>query len=309
MVESPGIELALRPADHITAGGPLAERVEAFRDEWLRRGTGELAGLGAFSISVVSAPPDHVGLGTGTQLALATGAALSGFRDGERPAAVEIAERVGRGSRSGVGVHGFDRGGFLVDGGRRRGGGVAPLIAHQPIPDAWRVLLVIPRQERGLSGTLERDAFAALRTVPDPNSTRRSERLCRLLLLGILPALAERDIEAFSEAALEYGAVAGEFFRPVQGDVFASPAVRRMVEALREEGLRGVGQSSWGPTVWAWAGDEERATAIALRVRERLGLDPDELIVTRARNTGATVECAAGNDDPKTPPSDVDERL
>src|SRR5207248_291616 len=62
---------------------------------------------------------------------------------------VELAEIVGRGRRSALGIHGFAQGGFLVEAGKRSADGVAPLVARMAFPDAWRVLLVIPRDLQG----------------------------------------------------------------------------------------------------------------------------------------------------------------
>ena len=57
---------------------------------------------------------------------------------------MEIARRVGRGERSAVGVHGFDRGELVVEGGKRPGEDVSPVLARLELPTAWRVVLFTP---------------------------------------------------------------------------------------------------------------------------------------------------------------------
>ena len=59
---------------------------------------------------------------------------------------------MGRGERSAIGTHGFARGGLLVEGGKRAAGSVSRLIARLELPDAWRFVLLIDRERRGLSG-------------------------------------------------------------------------------------------------------------------------------------------------------------
>src|SRR5262249_19807722 len=59
--------------------------------------------------------PTHIGLGSGTQLALATGAAVARL-DGLDLDARAIAGLLDRGARSSIGIAPFDRGGVVLDG-------------------------------------------------------------------------------------------------------------------------------------------------------------------------------------------------
>ncbi len=85
----------------------------------------------------------------------------------------------------------------------------------------------------------------------------RTDALCRLILLGMLPALVERDCQVFGEALYEFNHRVGEAFAPAQGGVYAGPVVTGLVEWFRRQGVSGVGQSSWGPTVFAVVADAE----------------------------------------------------
>src|SRR5205085_5154101 len=124
------------------------------------------------------------------------------------------------------------------------------LVAHAAFPENWRVLLILPEGGVGTHGPREREAFATL--AAGAQSEAQTDALCRLVLLGMLPALAERNLAAFGEALYDFNRRVGELFRPWQGDVYAHPRTAELVRVLRSErGVRGVGQSSWGPTVFA----------------------------------------------------------
>ncbi len=282
MIGAPGLSLTARPAARWSAEGPLVERVLAYA----RRFAATLPSdsLSPHHLHIEHAPPEHVGLGVGTQLGLSMARALA-CAAGLALDAVELARRVGRGERSGLGVHGFERGGFLVDGGKRAADGVAPLVARLPFPDDWRVVLILPPLGTAARhGVEERRAFEQLNQ--QGVDAARTDRMCRLVLLGMLPALAERDLEAFGEALFEYNARAGEMFAPFQGGTYADERVRELVAYLRGQGVRAVGQSSWGPAVFAVMADAGRAAELASQIRARFGA---EVLVTPASNDGAAV--------------------
>lgn len=279
MIDSPGIVLRAGPAKEWSADGPLAERVLGFARQML---SSPGAAAPPQRLVVERAAREHVGLGTGTQLALAVASAVSAASGQERSVA-DLARLVGRGRRSGLGVHGFARGGFLVEAGKVPGQQLSPLVARVDWPADWRVIVAVPAAPPGAHGGEERAAFERLFA---PMSD--SEALCRLVLLGMLPALAEGDLEAFGEAVFDFNARVGEWFAPRQGGTYSSAATAALVEFFRGQGVRGAGQSSWGPGAFAFAGDEERASDLARRAREFL--PTAEVWVARGSNGGAAVE-------------------
>ncbi|HZT83636.1 MAG TPA: hypothetical protein VFA26_25625, partial [Gemmataceae bacterium] len=153
MVEAPGVRLAVEPAAAWSAEGPLAERALAFA----RRFAGSLppGSVPPHHVHVERAAPEHAGLGTGTQLGLATARALAVSSGLPGMAAEELADRVGRGARSALGVHGFAQGGFLVEAGQGPAGGISPLVARAVFPEEWRVVVALPAGEPGLHGGAE----------------------------------------------------------------------------------------------------------------------------------------------------------
>jgi predicted sugar kinase len=150
------------------------------------------------------------------------------------------------------------------------------------------VVLALAPGQTGLHGVAEQLAFERLGSCAA--SSDRTEDLCRLVLLGMLPALAERDLEGFGEALHEFNVRIGEAFAPVQGGTYASPAVAELVAFLRGHGLRGVGQSSWGPAVFGIVGDEIRAAGLGAQLRARFGLQEGQVHVTSPCNEGAASE-------------------
>jgi beta-RFAP synthase len=247
MIEGPGVEVEAARAAAWSAAGPCAERALAFAQRLIA--TLPETERGAYRISVRRCAPEHVGLGTGTQLGLAVARSVA-LADGHSDwGSVELARRIGRGLRSGIGVHGFERGGLLIDAGKRPGDAVGTLAARLEFPDDWRVLVAWPRGRQGEHGDRERAAFDWLRdAAPEP---RRGEALCRLALLGMLPALLERDLATFGAALHEFNRRAGEWFEPWQGGPYSSRTAHELIDWLRQQGIRGAGQSSWGPAVFA----------------------------------------------------------
>ena len=183
-VDRPAVVLEAQPADELSAEGADAERALIFA----RRSHDALGLAGGAHLRVVEAIPQHVGLGSGTKLALAVAQALAALegRDVDAPALTQAA---GRAARSAVGMWTFALGGLVVEGGVRRGvDRPAPLLAHHPMPEDWRAVLVVPKAEPGLSGAAEEHAFQQL--VPSPE---RSAAIAQLVLTSLLPALVERD--------------------------------------------------------------------------------------------------------------------
>jgi beta-RFAP synthase len=284
MIQEPGVQVRVELATAWKAAGPRADRALAFAQRFLA--TIPQPPFSDLAVHVEQCAPEHAGLGTGTQLALAVARAVVEALHLPPMSSVELAERLGRGVRSGIGVHGFQHGGFLIEGGKGERDDIAPLLARHDVPAEWQVLLIVPRHLQGLHGERELAAFAELSRAPGQQAT--TDALCRLVLLGMLPALVERDLSAFGESLYEFNRRVGERFAPVQGGIYAHPWVESMVHELRQEGVKGVGQSSWGPAVFA-VDEGERLGPLRNQLLERHGLGKGECLIARAANRGAEV--------------------
>jgi beta-RFAP synthase len=270
--------------------GPAAERVRRYHGAMRRR-----LGLDwEHQLKIEETMPAHAGLGSGTQLALAVAAGLRRLHGLPLDLAGD-ATALGRGARSGIGIGVFEGGGLVVDGGRGAGDTPAPVIARLPFPQHWRVIVVLDHRRQGVHGRDELAAFAALPPFPAHDAAH----LCRLLVMQALPAAAEGDLAVFGAAIEQMQARLGDYFAPVQGGRFTSPQVGAVLARLAREGGAGIGQSSWGPTGFAFAASPEEAEHVAAVARAYPDSRALDIRVCAALNRGAdmTVQMDAEGQD------------
>lgn len=230
--------------------------------------------------------PSHVGMGSGTQAALAAGMAVNRLYDLGLNV-YEIAAKVGRGGTSGIGVAAFDKGGFILDGGHKFSEKKAflpsaasnlppaPIILRKNFPD-WPVVVAIPAH-KGAYMKKEENIFQTECPVP----LREVEKLSHIILMKLLPALADEDMVAFGSSI---NAIQELGFK--KKEVGLQPVSNVLMKILREEGAYGAGMSSFGPTVYAFGEDAEELKKIAV---EFLG-GKRKVFITKARNKGAKIK-------------------
>lgn len=253
MVDRPGFMVSLRRASVWRCTGPFAKRVL----EIARRCAEHASNLAPTAvIEIVEAPPQHAGLGSGTQLAMAIAAGLETLATGttEFDDPFQLATRCGRGFRSAIGLQGFVAGGLLHDPGKLASDAQAPQAERSEVPADWRFLLISPEAPAGLSGAEEQTAFDRLPPVP-LEITRRLEELA----VAIIAAVRENSLNDFSTAVLEYGQLAGRCYADVQSGDYSSDSADKIVGLLQSLGCPGVFQSSWGPTLVAAVGNLQQA--------------------------------------------------
>lgn len=197
-------------------------------------------------ITIYEAIPPHIGLGSGTQLALAIGIAVTKLY-GLQHTVQEIAVLMQRGNRSGIGIGAFNLGGFLIDGGRGAKTIVPPIIKHYDFPEAWRILLVFDDEVQGLSGNPEKHIFD---TLPKMHANI-SAQICRHVLMQILPGLIEKDCQQFGVGISAIQKKIGQHFSNIQAGYYRSAQVADCMKWALTHGATGIGQSSWGPTGFA----------------------------------------------------------
>jgi beta-RFAP synthase len=183
-IDRPNIVLEAEPAPQLTTSGFRMERVRKFAETVLK----ESGVTGGAKINVVSDMLEHSGFGSGTQLALAVGTAISEIH-GLDYSPEGLALLLNRSRRSGVGTYAFKHGGFIVDGGHRVGttGDIPPLIFRHDFPEDWLFVIGLPDTAPGSSGKLEVDAFKNL----EPPPTVLAGDVSRILLMQMIPALLE----------------------------------------------------------------------------------------------------------------------
>ena len=273
--------LVIRCATQTDVSGPENERVRQYLHTMER----SLGHHDAHAVNVLQTVPAHAGLGSGTQLALAVASGIRRLHS--LPLEIEEdALRLGRGGRSGIGIGLFHRGGLVVDGGHGSQSRVPPIVSHLRFPEHWRIIVVLDPHRGGVHGHDEASAFTALVPMPEIDAAQ----ICRLVLMKALPGLAEQDIVSFGDAIEELQTRVGNYFAAAQGGGrFTSPAVGSVLAALRAAGAHGMGQSSWGPTGFAFASsakEAERLAQLAIKHPAGEGLD---IQVCRGLNRGAEV--------------------
>lgn len=281
-VDAPATEVHISRAADFEAAGPESERVLQI----LRRCAESLHARFRYRAEVARAVPPHAGLGSGTQLALAIGSAIMRL-EGLAATSQELGSFAGRGARSSIGMAAFEAGGFIIDGGRGATDRPPPVLVRTDFPEAWRAILVLDPKAQGAHGDRESRAFAQLPPFPEAAAAT----LCRLVLMRLLPGIKETDIAAFGSSLTEIQEIVGGHFASAQGgSPWTSPAVGRLVRRLAEAGAVGIGQTSWGPTGFAFTDSETAAARLYHSLVGEATAGGLELMIVRGRNTGARME-------------------
>jgi len=287
-IDRPNVILEAQTSAGFSVTGEKTERVTSLAKRFL-----ESYHINAdVSIHVEQSIPEHSGLGSGTQLALAVAAALAKLFQVEA-SIQELSLAMGRMKRTGVGTAVFDQGGFVVDGGKKMKNNsvisesFSPLIFRQPFPEDWKFVVAVPEVKKGLARTEEKNAFGRLAPMP----AEVVGRLCRLTMMKLLPALVDRDIESFGDALTQIQVVIGGYFAGVQGGTFSSSTAKEAIDFMKTCGAYGVGQSSWGPVVYGLVQGETQAKELRAEVEAFLqGMDGGQVFVANANNRGATIK-------------------
>ncbi len=243
-------------------------------------------------IRIESVIPLHIGLGAGTQLTLGIARAVYALYDLDWDTR-SVAHLIGRGGTSGIGVVAFDSGGFILDGGHAfpqqkvsflpssasEGTPLPPVLLRHDFPD-WPILLVTPRCHR-ISGKDEIHRFRTL--CPIPRST--AEHNCHIILMQLLPAMMECDLDAFGDALNRLQEIG---WKRVEYEA-QGPVVQKVREFLMAHGATGVALSSWGPTMAVFGEDVEELATITKQFLAGLP-EGGTCMLTRANNQGARVQ-------------------
>jgi beta-ribofuranosylaminobenzene 5'-phosphate synthase len=226
-----------------------------------------------FQFDLVDSIPKHIGLGSNTQLALAVAKGVTYFMGLELPAD-QLARAVSRGGTSGIGVATFSSGGFVMDGGHRLKDKAEFLPSHyseaappklmfrSDVPANWYFVMTTPYIGQGLHGDPEAEIFK--NNCPVPKIEVQS--LSHLILMKLLPALAEEDIVTFGSALQR---IQGLGFKRVENEI-QDQVVKNLYDFYYENGALGAGLSSFGPTTYALVDGESSARHLKSDVEKYL---------------------------------------
>jgi beta-ribofuranosylaminobenzene 5'-phosphate synthase len=154
-INRPNVILQAQPSERLTVTGEKTEQVKTLAKRFLETYNVK----SNVTINVKQVIPEHSGLGSGTQLALAIATALAKLF-GVKASVQELAEAMGRGRRTSVGTTIFEHGGFVVDGGKITSEKRFPAtIFRQQFPQDWRFVVAVPEVNKGLAKSEETAAF------------------------------------------------------------------------------------------------------------------------------------------------------
>jgi beta-ribofuranosylaminobenzene 5'-phosphate synthase len=224
-------------------------------------------------ITIKKTSPRHSGFGSTTQLCLAIGVAVTRVY-GLNPTLFELVRALKYTSTGGI--YTFQKGGFVVSGGFRVKPDekiflrdeplMPPLIFRSDFPDSWKFVIVRPKEApKSPDAEVEEQAFKELQRHKAPSDL--THRAYFLLASKLLPALIEKDAVAFGAALTEIQVVVGRTYLPVQGSIF-NPASQWLIPIIEESGAIGIGQSSWGPTLYGFTDSVQAAERIRKNIDE-----------------------------------------
>ena len=280
MVDPPAVEMTIEPVSEFSVSDALVERADQLRGPRSKSGNSDAACL---------PHPRHIAARTHRPwrwhaVGLSIAAGLRRFLELPELSAEALVASVGRGRRSAVGTHGFLHGGLIVDAGKESGQTLGTLSERVAVPDDWRFVLVTKRASEACRANRGR------RVYPPAASAGRIDARTVAAHGGRDIAGRERmDCAVFGEAVYHFGRFAGECFAAVQGGPFASEEIGRLVDALRNHGIDGVGQSSWGPTVFAIVPNEAEARLLTDWLHTEMRLPRDVITIAQANNCGAVI--------------------
>lgn len=257
--------------------------------------------------------PLHFGLGSGTQHACSIASALGildcsdrldlseangrpvlkvlqqlvqdndyGFETAEQ----WLVERSGRCRRSAIGLTGFLQGGLIFDfGHQQQSHSQRQLkVSRVDFPSMWRIVLIQPPPVRAVYGVRESSLMRTAAQTPN-----RHVELMLSLAQACQSAARATDFSVFTAGLDEYMGLTASLFMAVQGGKYNGPEVALAVEMAKTVGLHGVGQSSWGPTVFGFARSENDAHAAVTELSDRCGQREVawQVLIAKPKNEGA----------------------
>lgn len=243
-------------------------------------------------LEIQEATPRHRGLGSGTQLAMATGIALQRYFGVTMPKPDELAIGLGRAARSAIGTYGCFEGGLIVDRGKTPDEQVSPIDLRVDFPEHWPIAIVRVNEPRsqgtlpptGLHGAAEKAAFDRL----PPTTEKQLDDMRTLVSQQMVPGVLEENYQRFADALYEFGRRSGEYFSEIQGGPYASEAISAVIDTVVDSNVRASGQTSWGPAVFVIGQTLEHLQPAIANLKKRFGSDC-QIEFTHADNRGVRV--------------------
>jgi beta-ribofuranosylaminobenzene 5'-phosphate synthase len=247
MVQQPQTEVWVSPSQAFAYVGPASARAEQISEK-----IAIAANLDSrrppCQVHVKRHPPAHCGLGSGTQLAMAVAEGICRFLQLKADNETISLEFAARGKRSALGLNGYAHGGLIFESSTGTGR-LNEIQCRVEMPEDWCVAILRPQPEGDLvHGKEEVAMFAKL----PPADLAIKQQLNEIAVNELMVAAAAGDFNSFASAVSRYNRLSGMLFAGIQGGPYNGLRVTSLVKWLNDRGVGGVGQSSWGPGVFAW---------------------------------------------------------
>jgi len=282
-LEEPYLEVrAARGSElsEVSVSAPTEEASEA-----IRRISKYLA-VAPLNVTLSGYVKHHVGLGSITRIYLATAIALSALYRRVDLDLEDLMVKLGRCKYSCVGYYTFLYGGLAVDTGVPLGqaGTVPRLLALAKFPKTWYVVITVP-EGKGLREDEEEVFLRSPAPVDEQKTLYRA-------LVEVLSGVKLERLDLFTKGVETLQKVAGNYFSKAQGGFFSSEYGEEIARVMLESGLRGIGQSSWGPAIYGFTDSYSYAEAARrgiLRALGKLGVNCD-VWVSRGAELGYSTQ-------------------
>lgn len=285
-IDKPNVELETWLSDETRVYGRQSLYVEKLAKSFLSY----IKSDEKISVNIKNLIPSHVGFGSETQLNLAVAASIAKLLK-LNLSTYELAQIMGRGGTSGIGVAAFDKGGFILDGGHSFGNNYqkkdflpsnasrappARVLVRYDFPKDWIFILATPNIEKGMFGQKETEIFKKLCPIPADEVAAIS----RIILMKLLPSVLEKNIQIFGSGLTDLQNIG---FAKAARD-FMHPVTKRCIKVFLENEAYGTGQSSFGPTAYGLFNQDSNVERVMLVIRDLLN-----------KSGGGEVLCAGPN--------------
>ncbi len=113
--------------------------------------------------------------------------------------------------------------------------------------------------------------------------------------------MLENNIQEFGMGVREIQQRVGDYFAPAQGGRYTSTGVAEIIEYLIEKNIPGVGQSSWGPTGFAFFDSDVGAHSMMRELLTKFTHLPQlSYKVVQGNNEGSVMTLAENNEQNQT---------
>ncbi|MHC1590990.1 MAG: beta-ribofuranosylaminobenzene 5'-phosphate synthase family protein, partial [Candidatus Helarchaeales archaeon] len=154
-----------------------------------------------------------------------------------------------------------------------------PVLFHAPLPDDWLFVNALPFLGRDIHGREEVNIFQSCCPIPE----EEVGKVCRIILMRILPGVQLKSIELFGRGLTE---LQGVGFKKLEVEL-QPETIRELIQFLLEKGAHGAGISSFGCLTYGLVKGWQEAERLQNDVQAFLDKrDGGKVFISSVRNSG-----------------------